>query len=75
MARSLNARLGDVIRRQRADRRWSQEQLGARAKVHRTHVGKLERGELSPSVAILDRIARAFGRRASDLLAEAERVG
>ncbi len=72
MAQSLDARLGDVVRRHREARGWSQERLGARAKVHRTHVGKLERGELSPSVAVLTRIARALSQRASELLGEAE---
>jgi transcriptional regulator with XRE-family HTH domain len=38
---------------------------------HRTYIGFLERGERSPNVETLQRVAQAFGLNASDLLREA----
>ncbi len=52
--------LGDVIRRFREERGWSQEDLGEYAGVHRTYVGGIERGERNPSFESLSRILQAL---------------
>jgi transcriptional regulator with XRE-family HTH domain len=40
---------------------WSQEDLGQRCELHRTHISALEREELSVGVDTVDRVAAAFG--------------
>lgn len=46
----------------------SQEELGERARLHRTYVGRLERGEINPSLLNVLRIASGLGVEASVLL-------
>ena len=39
----------------------SQERLAVRANVARTYIGRIERGEMNPTVATVGRILRAIG--------------
>ena len=48
----------------------SQEQLAVDASVDRTYVGGLERGTVNPSLAIIDRLARALSIHVSELFRE-----
>jgi transcriptional regulator with XRE-family HTH domain len=50
----------------------SQEELGARASVHRTDIGELERGERSPRIDTLVKLAGALSISPSELLAGME---
>ncbi|MFT4039099.1 MAG: helix-turn-helix transcriptional regulator [Thermomicrobiales bacterium] len=52
--------LGQAIRRRRLEAGLSQEALAERADIHRNHIGFLERGERSPTVEVLARIASAL---------------
>jgi transcriptional regulator with XRE-family HTH domain len=60
--------LGRNIRRFRKQQNLSQEELAYRASVDRTYVSALERGVYSASVDVLDRVARALGVSAWELL-------
>ncbi len=60
MAQSLRQTLGQQIRVARTIRRWSQEALALSAGVNRTHIGAIERGELSTAIDTLEKIARAL---------------
>nr|WP_133795647.1 helix-turn-helix transcriptional regulator [Prosthecobacter fusiformis] len=59
------------MRRLREERGLSQEDFAALTGHHRTYVGFLERGERSPNIETVERIALALELRASDLLREA----
>jgi transcriptional regulator with XRE-family HTH domain len=50
----------------------AQEALAHLAKIERSHVGKIERGEHMPTLAALLKIAKALGMSGAELLAEAE---
>jgi transcriptional regulator with XRE-family HTH domain len=50
----------------------SQEVLADTAGIDRSHMGKIERGERNLTVLNLTRIAKAIGRKPSDLLASAD---
>lgn len=66
---------GSAIRRLRAVRAISQEELGNRSGLHRTYVGGIERGERNPSFANIVKIADALEVEASELIALGEKIG
>ena len=53
--------LGAVLREIREELDLSQEDLGERAGVHRTHVGSIERGETNPTFENLLAIVTGLG--------------
>ena len=52
--------LGEKIRRLRNKQGISQEELGFRAKLHRTYIGAIERAEQNVSVDNIHKIAKAL---------------
>src|ERR1700742_595622 len=60
------------IRGERTARRWSLDDLAERSSVSKAMISKIERGEASPTAALLGRLAAAFGLTLSALLAETE---
>ncbi len=52
--------LGDRLRGRRDRLGWTQEDLAARAGLHRTFVGSVERGERNVSVLNLRALAKAL---------------
>jgi transcriptional regulator with XRE-family HTH domain len=66
--------LGEAIRQVRLSRAISQEQLGLETGIHRNYVGGIERGERSPTVAVILKLADALEVQPSSLFVKAERV-
>jgi len=64
--------VGKAIRRRRLELGVSQEGLADVAKLHRTYMGAVERGERNLTIQSLLRIAGALGTSASLLIHEAE---
>ena len=64
--------LGGRIRDLRTLKGWSQEEFAAKAHVHRTFAGSLERGEKNCSFHALVLIAQCFGITLSEMLAGLE---
>jgi XRE family transcriptional regulator, regulator of sulfur utilization len=62
--------LGERLRDERKNRRLSLEELSERAKVSRSMLSAVERGEKIPSVLVLDQIATGLGTSIARLLAE-----
>jgi len=60
--------LGGRIREIRKLKGWSQEEFAAKAHVHRTFAGSLERGEKNCSFHALVLIAQCFGMTLSEML-------
>ncbi|WP_117196065.1 helix-turn-helix domain-containing protein [Rhizobium terrae] len=48
----------------------SQEALADRAGIDRTYISSLERSVYNPTIDIVDRLAKALGSKAADLLLE-----
>ena len=64
------AKLGEAIRAARGARdRMSQEALADAAGIDRSHMGKIERGQMNVTLLNLARIAKAVGLKPSELLA------
>jgi ribosome-binding protein aMBF1 (putative translation factor) len=56
----------------RTDRGWSLQDLAKRTGISRSTLSRSERGEVSPTAAVLTRLATAYERPLSGLLAEVE---
>lgn len=63
------------IRREREARGWSIAALAEASGVSRAMISKVERGEASPTAALLGRLSGALGLTVSTLLARAEADG
>ena len=66
------AQLAQRIRLERDLRNWSLADLAARSGVSKAMISKIERDEVSPTAAILGRLAAAFGMTLAALLLRAE---
>ncbi|MBJ7223524.1 MULTISPECIES: helix-turn-helix domain-containing protein [unclassified Brenneria] len=65
---------GNAVRAFRAKNCLAQENLAHLAGVDRSHIGKIERGEHMPTLAMILRLASALNCAASELIAETERI-
>jgi transcriptional regulator with XRE-family HTH domain len=63
-------RLSFNLKRLRRQRGWSQERLGFEADVHRTYVSDLERVARNPTLEMLEKLAKALGVPATELIRE-----
>ena len=64
--------IGQVIRECRTSRGLSQEVVSGLAPLHRTHYSKIERGERSPTIDTLFKIAHAMDMAPHDLVIKIE---
>ncbi|HWI96348.1 MAG TPA: helix-turn-helix transcriptional regulator [Solirubrobacterales bacterium] len=65
--------LGEALHAVRSKRGVSQETLSLETGVHRNYIGGIERGERSPSVAAVAKLADALEISLADLFRKAER--
>lgn len=63
---------GAAVRALRTERGIAQETLANLAGIERSHMGKVERGEHAPTLAVIFKIAGALGCSTAVLMAEAE---
>jgi len=63
---------GERLRALRTAQRWSQEELAHRAAMHWTYISDLERGRQTPTLDLVNRLARALGLTLADLFAPFE---
>ncbi|AAM37029.1 helix-turn-helix domain-containing protein [Xanthomonas citri pv. citri] len=63
---------GAAVRAARTEQGIGQETLANLAAVERSHMGKIERGEHLPTLAIIFKIARALGCSVAELMAATE---
>jgi XRE family transcriptional regulator, regulator of sulfur utilization len=64
---------GKAVRAFRLDQGIAQEELAAFAGIERSHMGKIERGEHLPSLALVLKIAAALKMSGTELMAATER--
>ena len=60
-------KFGDRVREERLKRNLSQEQLAARAGVHRTYIGMIERAEKNITLENIQKIAGALSIKLSEI--------
>ncbi len=64
--------LAHNLKRLRADRGLSQEDLAALADIDRTYISSLERSIYAAGIDVVDRLAKALGVSVAALLADPE---
>jgi transcriptional regulator with XRE-family HTH domain len=69
---TLPEALGAELTRQRANRRWSQQQLAEKLGYDVSYIGQIERGEKSPTLRTLMNLSEVFDLRLSALIRAAE---
>ena len=69
---NVDLRIAARLSALRQERGWTLEALAERTGISRATLSRLERGETSPTAALLGRLCSAHGRTMSRLLAEAE---
>ena len=67
METNVNKDFGKRVAELRKKAGYSQEQFAFKCGVDRTYVGVVERGEKSPTLNTIDKIANALGITKSDL--------
>jgi len=68
MSEQMSKRFGKRLREARLKAGLSQEELAAKARVHRTYVGMIERAKRNITLSNAERFAKALGIKLSDLL-------
>ena len=67
MDKDINIILGKRIASLRIGANLSQEKFAERCNVHRTYIGAIERGEKSPTLVTIEKIARGLNISISEL--------
>jgi transcriptional regulator with XRE-family HTH domain len=70
---SLAAQLGENMRHLRETRGFSQEAFADLCGLHRTYLSGVERGTRNPTLAVIERIAKALEVPVADLFREARK--
>jgi transcriptional regulator with XRE-family HTH domain len=64
----IRKRVGLLVKAQRKERGWSQEELAHRAGLHRTFVSSIERGTKTATIVSLHTVTNAMGLTVSEML-------
>lgn len=67
MNKLILQKFGQKVRNERQKQSLSQEELAAKAGVHRTYIGMIERGEKNITLTNIEKIAKALGLTMSEL--------
>lgn len=60
MSKTTLEKFGQKIREERLKQGFSQEELAARAGVHRTYIGMIERAEKNVTLESIEKLSRAL---------------
>ncbi len=66
----INLNFGNKIRKLREDNGYKQYDFAFDCNISEAYYGRIERGEFSPSLKIINKIAKALGIPISELLKE-----
>jgi len=72
--RNIERAFGDALRQFRQAQGLSQEALGFKSGYHRTYISLLERGQKSPSLQAIFRLAKALEIEPSGMVRQIERT-
>ena len=66
MSKTILEKFGEKVREERHQKGLSQEELAARAGVHRTYIGMIERAEKNITLENIEKVIKALGLKISD---------
>ncbi|MCC7408885.1 MAG: helix-turn-helix transcriptional regulator [Phycisphaeraceae bacterium] len=75
MSTKYRQAFGDRVRQIREGLGLSQEALANQAKLHRTHISLIERGQRNVRLETVERLAKALRVQPADLVPEVRKVG
>lgn len=64
----LTIQFGQLVRKYRKERNMSQEQLALLCNIDRSYLGRIERGEVNPTLEKIYKLSNVLSIKASDLL-------
>jgi transcriptional regulator with XRE-family HTH domain len=64
---NINVIFGKKVAKMRKQQNLSQEELAYKCGVHRTYIGSIERGEKSPTLNTIEKIAKGLNVNIIDL--------
>ena len=67
---TLAREFGELVRRLRQDRGYSQEEFSFRVGLHQTYVSSVERGERNVTIQTADRIAKALDTTLTEMFGQ-----
>lgn len=70
MSKTVMEKFGQKVRDERLKQNLSQEELAAKAGVHRTYIGMIERAEKNITLLNIEKISKALGINISKLLGD-----
>jgi transcriptional regulator with XRE-family HTH domain len=70
MKREILIKFGNKVRKERNELGLSQEELAAKAGVHRTYIGMIERAEKNITLENIERVAKALNLKLSDFFSD-----
>ena len=70
----LPTAFGQVLKKYRKQKKWSQMKLAMEAGMHLNAVGNLERGKRNPSLQTVFIICRALGASVGPFMAEVDKL-
>jgi len=68
----IKVAFGKAVRRLRTDAGFSQEDFAAKAKINRSYMGRIERGEVNISIDNMQKIAKGLGLTVGRLMVEVD---
>jgi ribosome-binding protein aMBF1 (putative translation factor) len=71
----FNQRFGAFLRYKRTVKGWSQSRLASEIGNNSQNISRIERGELSPTLFWISKLADAFGDELSSLIKEFDEFG
>lgn len=64
----LTIRFGQLVRKYRKEKNMSQEQLALLCNIDRSYLGRVERGEVNPTLEKIYELSNALSIKASELM-------
>lgn len=68
MSKTTLEKFGEKVRKERLKQGLSQEELAAKAGVHRTYIGMIERAEKNITLENIEKVAKALKLNINELL-------
>ena len=70
MKKEILIKFGNKVKKERTKLGLSQESLAAKAGVHRTYIGMIERAEKNITLENIEKVARALNLKLSDFFSD-----